>query len=227
MDNTNEITDFCFVITGLLKSEYISDLIKSYIGVKNKIISTWKDQDNKFINLLEENGFLIVLNDHPVYDNHTFQQRQTIYQNTTIKSGCIKALELGFKYAIRMRTDVICNNIKLFRDMLGGFDKDKITVFSAIDYGNSHFYFLDVMLSGKIDHILKMVTPDVSNKDERFVEKIWMYNYTGENITDLEKFKQYFHICLEECRKTQLDFYWYSHSRFIISCYCNSWFILV
>lgn len=221
MDCKNE---FCFVITGLLKSEYILDLIKTYSGVENKIISTWKDQNVEYINLLKENGFLIVLNDLPKYDNHSFQQIQTIYQNTTIESGCMKALELGFEYVIRMRTDVTCNDIKLFRNILSEFDRSKISVFSAIDYGYS-FYFLDLMLAGKISNILRMVSPEVSNKDERFVEKIWMDNYTGENITDLGKFKWYFNTCLTDCRKNQLDFYWHNHSQFLISCYCNSSFI--
>jgi hypothetical protein len=50
----------CLVITGLIQEDYIPFLIQSYGNMKNKIVSTWLNQDESLIEMLRLNGFIIV-----------------------------------------------------------------------------------------------------------------------------------------------------------------------
>ena len=44
--------DTCFVIFGLLEDIYVDQLINCYADIKDKIISTWKDQDPTLLKIL-------------------------------------------------------------------------------------------------------------------------------------------------------------------------------
>ena len=65
----------CFVITGLIDEEYTPFLIESYKDINHKIVSTWYDQDKIQLDILESNGFILVLNTYPTYKNSTNFQK--------------------------------------------------------------------------------------------------------------------------------------------------------
>ena len=98
--------DTCVVITGLLEDNFIQPLIEMYKEVPHKIISTWKDQPH--IDDLRNERFVIQLNDYPSYRN------STNYQTVNIREGCLLAKNMGFNYIVRMRTDLIVNDMNRF-----------------------------------------------------------------------------------------------------------------
>ena len=49
-DSANEI---CIIITGLIRKEYINEIVETYKFFQNKIISTWVDQDQMLLQILK------------------------------------------------------------------------------------------------------------------------------------------------------------------------------
>lgn len=209
--------DTCIVITGVIDSSYIEPLLEMYKDIPNKIISTWKDQPH--INTFTENGFIVVLNDYPSYRNCTN------YQTVNIRQGCLKAEELGFKYIIRMRTDLICNNMKAFILSTKEMYKEKITVLCGIQ--TTVFYYVDFFVSGPVKEMLKFFNKEQKNEDKRFVEQYWMEEYFGKSNVTFDEFKQRINVCLTIVKNNNIEMELISKNwGKIISKYCNQDFIL-
>jgi hypothetical protein len=224
MDNT------CILITGLIKYEYISLLIDTYINIKHKIISTWNDQDKKLLDILSDNGFTLVLNNYPINKN------SANYQIRCILNGCLKAKDMGYKYIIRMRTDINCNNFKKFIEIIYDLYINKITFFYCIFYPPFKFYFLDVMIAGDINEILKMVKNEKEIYDDRYIELYLMETYIYQqenNINSYNKninflryqddinikyniFTKYFNLCHKICLDNNIKMFWLSKNYDII-----------
>ncbi len=211
------MNDTCIVITGVVESSYVEPLIDMYKDIPNKIISTWKDQPH--INDFIENGFITVLNDYPSHRNCTN------YQTVNIRQGCLKAQELGFNYVIRMRTDLICNDTKLFIDSIEELYKEKITVLCAIQ--TTIFYYVDFFVAGPIKEMLRFFNKEQKPEDKRFVEQYWMEEYFNKTNITFEEFKQEINMCLTTLRNNNIDMELISKNwGKIISKYCNQDFIL-
>lgn len=207
----------CVIITGLLKNEYISPLIEMYKDVPNKIISTWKDQPH--INTLQDNGFIIQLNDYPSYRNCTN------YQTVNIREGCILAKKLGFKYIIRMRTDLICNNMIKFMECITPLYTEKITVLGFINL--SSFYIIDFFIAGEICEMISIFNKEQKEDDKRFVEQYWMEEYLGKNNLTFNDLKEKLYTCLDILQSNNIDMEIISKNwGKIISNYCKKDFIL-
>ena len=189
------MNDTCVIITGLLRNEFISPLIEMYKDVPNKIISTWKDQPQT--DTLRDNGFIIKLNDYPSYRNCTN------YQTVNIREGCILAKNLGFKYVIRMRTDLICNDMIKFMGCINHLYRERITVLGFINL--TSFYIIDFFIAGNIDEMILIFNKEQKEDDKRFVEQYWMEEYLGKN--DLKHFdlKQKLHTCLDILYSNNID----------------------
>lgn len=207
----------CVIITGLLKNEYISPLIDMYKDVPNKIISTWKDQPH--INTLKDNGFIIQLNDYPSYRNCTN------YQTVNIREGCILAKKLGFKYIIRMRTDLICNNMIKFMGCITPLYTEKITVLGFINL--SSFYIIDFFIAGEICEMISIFNKEQKENDKRFVEQYWMEEYLGKKDLTINDLKEKLYTCLDILQSNNIDMQIISKNwGKIISNYCKKDFIL-
>ncbi len=207
----------CVIITGLLKNEYISPLIDMYKDVPNKIISTWKDQPH--INTLKDNGFIIQLNDYPSYRNCTN------YQTVNIREGCILAKKLGFKYIIRMRTDLICNNMIKFMGCITPLYTEKITVLGFINL--SSFYIIDFFIAGEICEMISIFNKEQKENDKRFVEQYWMEEYLGKKDLTINDLKEKLYTFLDILQSNNIDMEIISKNwGKIISNYCKKDFIL-
>lgn len=209
--------DTCVVITGVIDSSFVSPLINMYKDIPNKIISTWRDQSH--INEFIENGFMVCLNDYPIHKN------STNYQTVNIRQGCIKAKELGFKYVIRMRTDLICNDMGLFMTVIEKFYKDKLTVLCGLQ--TTVFYYVDFFVAGPISEMLIFFNKEQETEDKRFVEQYWMEEYFNKSNITFDEFKQRINICLTDLRNNNIEMEIISKNwGKIIGKYCNQDIIL-
>jgi hypothetical protein len=211
--------DTCVVISGLLNDEYVNNLLITYSSFSNKIITTWENQQKELIEKLKDNGFIIVLN-KPLILTCFNQHISALVQTTAIKSGVIKANELGFKYAIRMRTDITCNDFNLFCNTIERMYKEKITVLCGLLN-----YFYDAVVAGPIEKMLKFYRNIPSDYDTRGPERYLMEEYMEDTNTTVELFKTKVYFCLEEVRKANITMYFTSKRWEIINDYCNRHFI--
>jgi hypothetical protein len=213
------MTDTCIVITGLLKEEYMEHLERTYINIKNKILSTWEDQDKVLIEKLKSLNFIVVLNDYPSYKN------QTNYQTKCIREGCLKAKELGFKYVGRMRTDLCCNNMPLFISSTRHLYIDKLCCPSGIWRPHTGYYIMEIPLFGEVEKLILWSHKEQEQTDTRFVEQYLLENYIGKSNLTLEDIKEHFNFCLTEARNNGITMFWRNHSIEIINRYCSGDFI--
>jgi hypothetical protein len=209
--------DTCVVITGILRDEFIQPLIKMYKEVPHKIISTWKDQPH--IDELKNNGFIIRLNDYPSYRNCTN------YQTVNIREGCLLAKSLSFSYVIRMRTDLICNDVFKFMGCIKHLYKEKITVLGFIQ--TSLLYIIDFFVAGPTNEILLVFNEEQKEGDRRFVEQYWMEEYFNKKDLTFSDLKERLFSCLQVLKENNIEMELISKNwGKIIGKYCNQNIIL-
>lgn len=226
-----EYDDTVTIITGKLIEICIDHLISSYINVKHKIISTWKDEDSSLLELLSSNGFTIVLNEYPEYKN-TYN-----YQILCIRAGLLKAQEMGFKYAVRSRTDIFPNNQLKFIDITRHLYNEKITVIAGIkgDYPNDDC-ILDLIISGHINEMLNFYSKLQLQNDSRSPEQFLLETYFNQAKIKINLLNTKLNSCLNLCRENKIEFTWYRILRYngiglsfpfmkIIKEYCAASFI--
>lgn len=207
----------CVVLTGLVKGEYIQPLMEMYKDVKYKILSTWKDQPH--LHIFRNNGFIIQLNDYPCHSN------QTNLQLVNIREGCILAKKLGFKYVVRMRTDLICNNMVKFLECIPKDDK-----LSIIGFIETHtFYIVDFLMASSVETMLKIFDKEQKPGDERFVEQYLMEEWLGYKLpaprTGLQQGDSHFNVIYDTLKEASIDFVLLSKPwGFIIASYCQQYF---
>jgi hypothetical protein len=230
----DDINDVCIIITGKIIPVYINEIINTYKNIKNKIISTWIDQDSSLINTLYENGFIIVLNNYPER-NATFN-----FQFTQMKYGILKAKELGFKYVLKFRTDTYIknfyyedDNIKLIKEIYSlnnenipsnielnnNNDKllqfinctkhlyNKITFISGELCNNINIHPSDLVCFGQADELLSIVYENDSNFDGMW-EKVYLDIYLKKSSTTISEYKNRINSCIIECINNNIDLFW-------------------
>ena len=95
----------CVVLQGQLYPAILDELLETYKDIKHKIISTWDTEDKNCIEICKKNGFIVIIQSVPEYIT------QANYQIKSLTAGCNYAIEQGFKYIFRFRTDMKINNI--------------------------------------------------------------------------------------------------------------------
>jgi len=212
----------CIVITGLINEEYVSYLLETYKNVKNKIISTWLDQDKILIEMLRNNKFIIVQDNFPI--NNT----QTNYQSKAIRNGCLKAKELGYKYVIRLRTDMISDSIVLFIQLLEKefFPKEKLVSFCGIETQDG-VYFYDIMIGGRAEQIFEFFKNEQSIEDTRYIEKFLLESYLDKMNITREDVKGIFNFCFLHCCLLEIEFFLLKYKFNIINEYCTKSFVWI
>lgn len=192
--------DTCFVIFGLLEDIYVDQLINCYADIKDKIISTWKDQDPTLLKILEENGFVIVLNDYPEIKISTHFQ---IVHNT---NGCKKAIELGYKYTINMRTDLIPSNAITIKKVLRSLIETKLS--SLAWFGHNGGYILNHFICGPCEEVIKFYGTNEKSSIGIPSEIFMQERYFGkENIT-FEETQHKFNYCIKALKDNNITFFW-------------------
>jgi len=140
MDNT------AIVLQGPV--EYAQEIVDCYSHVKkNVIISTnLIDKDQKEI--LEDNGFFVKKAPTPTHaGKYNFNN-----QVATTYNGMATAKEMGFEYALKLRSDIMVYDVVNFIDKL---DRSSV-YFSARHNHGGRSYFCEHMLFGSTDFMEKL-----------------------------------------------------------------------
>lgn len=134
----------CIIVQG--KSDYVNQ-IKNNWNDNNVIFSTWIGEESKYTK-----NDLVIFNKPPHYSG----PQNLFYQQITSLNGLLKAKEIGYKKAIKIRSDMLVENTKKFLNL---FDKD-LNFFYWHDYDGG--YICDYFMGGDIDQMIKLWDIDKS-----------------------------------------------------------------
>lgn len=210
-----EYDDTITIISGIIKEEFVVNLINSYKYVKHKLISTWDDTENKLLEELKNNGFKIILSN----ENDIENKCSTNYQCFTIKHGILEAIKLGFKYVCRSRTDIFPTNHLKFLHLTRELYKEKITVLYGVEQGIEHgiepsiIYYLDLIMCGTINDMLMCFNEQKESNDNAIPELFFLRNYCKNSINKneytKEEIKKYFNFAHTICIDNNIEILWY------------------
>jgi len=143
----------CLIIQG--PSDHVNILKEKYKNTNIQIIfSTWIGEESKY----NEND-IVIFNKMPIergIQNVMLQQLSTY-------NGLLKAKELGFKNAIKIREDTYFTDLSLF--LKNDIDYNKLNFLYFLDYhrtigpdkiSNYYKYFCDYIQISSVDNLLKM-----------------------------------------------------------------------
>ena len=143
----------CLVIQG--QSDYVNILKEKYKNCDIPIIfSTWIGEESKY-----DKNDIVVFNKMPIergIQNVMLQQLSTY-------NVLLKAKELGFKNAIKIRSDAYFTDLSLF--LKNDIDYNKLNFLYFLDYhrtngpdknNNEYKYFCDYIQISSVDNLLKM-----------------------------------------------------------------------
>ena len=230
-------SDVCVVITGKLEAQFIEPLIETYRleDPKNKLVSTWNDQPTEFVEYLKKNGFTVIQGEYPSHIS------SANLQATSIHRGLVKAKDDGFKYAMRMRTDVACNGetfqrlkrivcsqlVKLQSGDVTSVNGQRLTILCGIEYNPQLRYYYDVLFASSLETMMKFFGVQQTPGDSRYVEKYWVETYSGKTNLTRDDLKEVFNFCLDGCRREGIEMQWLSKGYNIIRGYCGGYHIWV
>lgn len=135
--------DLAIVVQG--PSNYVSHF-KRIFG-KNLIFSTWIGEENKYTN-----GDVVIFNQTPLDcgpANFNLQKVSTI-------NGLLKAKDLGYDYALKIRSDLIPTNSLNFLKLLENDNLNFLCWYLHEVYPKCSGYLIDYLMSGRISTLLKI-----------------------------------------------------------------------
>jgi hypothetical protein len=162
-----ENKDYIIVIQG--PSDYVEQQKKAWSDF-TIVWSTWIGEETKYrkedITIFNE-----IPNDRGI-NNFALQQKSTL-------SGLERGKELGFKKAIKWRSDLIPTNSKKLLEL---FKPDYLNFLSWHNTGN---YFVDYFLGGNIDELLEIWKTNkiyAQYAEEILTEQMKRLNYSNINF---------------------------------------------
>lgn len=136
--------DFIIVVQG--SSKFV-DPIKKALKNFNVIFSTWVGEEK-----LYSKDDIVIYNKFPDFQGPANLNLQKI---STI-SGLNKAKELGFKRALKLRSDIVPTNINSFIKLLDNQSMNFLCWHYHEVYPKCPGYLIDFLMSGKIDDLLEL-----------------------------------------------------------------------
>lgn len=146
--------DVCMVVQGPIT--YINKIVQTYNDFKENVIISTNEKSEELIKTLIDNGFIVIINDLTKISGKSNFNNQV--KNTF--EGIKKAKELGFKYVLKIRSDVFIDDIPKFLNLLDG-GNIYFTAYHNYDGG----YLCDHMLFGSTDFMLKLWDIPLSDSD--------------------------------------------------------------
>ena len=149
------LKDFCLIIQGPI--EYVDELIRTYGEYKDNIIISTNLISNIDSKKLTDNGFNLLINEKLTVSGKKNFNNQVL---NTFK-GFELAKEQGFKYAMKIRADIMIDKLD---ELINSLDLGSI-YFSAYHNYNGG-YLCEHMVSGDIDFMLKLWDIPISTSDD-------------------------------------------------------------
>lgn len=205
MDNNTNLNT-TYIITGLINPQFTLNLCKSYSNIKNKIISTWKDQDITLLKILSDNGFDIILNDYPDV------KKSVNFQNKCIYNGCIYAKQLGFTHCIRSRTDIWSLQFHEFMECTEYKYKNKLCCLAmehSIGECEKKYFFHDTIVSGPVNEMIKFFSNFQNEDDTRSPEIFNQEMYLKKTKLNEDDIRTMINFCANDARKKGILILWF------------------
>jgi hypothetical protein len=204
-----DINNIGVVLQGpLYNDDFTNKIIEKYSCIKNNcVISTWSNENYSLIQKLNSCGFKVLVDDQPEFTGNHNCNLQT---KSSING--INYLS-GFSHILRMRTDLIPNDVIKFVDVLSKITKDKIILLCWID-GSDINYFADFFTFGPIDSSKRFwnVQQDKS-ESEMFTEQYLCYKYTGIKYPKYLDIKDLFSFSINELHNENIELNWIKPGR--------------
>jgi hypothetical protein len=171
----------CLIIQG--PSNNVDIIKEKYKNTNIQIIfSTWEGEENKY----NEND-IVLFNKIPKEKGI----QNVMLQQLSTYNGLIKAKELGFKKAIKIRSDSYFTDLSLF--LKNDINYEKLNFLYFLYYyriggpdktSNKYKYFYDFMQIGNIDNLLKMwnFKYKISSYSEQLTTKHILATFKKEDI---------------------------------------------
>lgn len=171
----------CLIIQGA--SDYVTILKEKYKNMDIQIIfSTWEGEESKY----NEND-IVIFNKMPIergIQNVMLQQLSTY-------NGLLKAKEMGFENAIKIRSDAYFTDLSYF--LTNEIDYNKLNFLFFLDYhringrdknSNHYKYFCDYIQISSVDNLLKMwnFKYDKCSYSEQLTTKHIFNNFKRDDI---------------------------------------------
>lgn len=143
----------CLIIQG--PSVNVNIMKEKYKDINIQIIfSTWEGEESKY----NEND-IVIFNKTPIEKGI----QNVMLQQLSTYNGLLKAKEMGFENAIKIRSDAYFNDLSCF--LKNDIDFNKVNFLYFLDYhriygpdkkNNNYKYFCDYIQIGSVDNLLKM-----------------------------------------------------------------------
>jgi hypothetical protein len=197
------MNQICLIIQG--PSDYVNIHKEKYKNMNIRLIfSTWVGEESKY----NEND-IVIFNKIPIergIQNVMLQQLSTY-------NGLLKAKELGFKYAIKIRSDAYFTDLSLF--LKNNIDYNKLNFLYFLDYhriggadknSNYYKYLCDYIQFSSVDNLLKMwnFKYEKSSYSEQLTTKHIFNNFNKEEISFIGNY------LTKDC-----DIYWISRRLYL------------
>jgi len=187
------------LFTGIIEPLTIDILIEQTKDIKNKYASIWQNENTEYIVKLTNNNFEIIYND--IKQQHIYKP-----QNITIFNGLNYLKEKGYEYILRTRFDVVSPDYNKYLNLVSNLYFKNITVIAGIE--TSTIYFLDIIVSGKINDMLNFFKLQPIN-DDRYYEKFFIESYSNKINLTKEEIKNVLNFSLNNCIDNNIEFIWY------------------
>jgi hypothetical protein len=188
------------ILTGIIEEYYLDKLIKLYEDfLYTKIVSTWNYIDNKIIEKLKENNFLVIQSDYPA----NLDKNSVNYQNYSTYVGIEYSKQFGITHVLRMRCDMFCTNTNKYLEICENkYENNKLIFLCYLSHDCG--YLIDFGHFGSIDDSLKYINNYKKQDDCRFAEKFRQELCFGTSDFNIIKNKVIF--VFEEVMKNNIDF---------------------
>lgn len=188
----------CLIIQG--PSNNVAIIKEKYKNINIQLIfSTWEGEENKY----NEND-IVIFNKIPIEKGI----QNVMLQQLSTYNGLLKAKELGFKNAIKIRSDAYFTDLSSF--LKNNIDYNKLNFLYFLDYyrndgpdksSNYYKYFCDYIQISSVDNLLKMwnFKYEDCSYSEQLITKHVFHSFKKEEIFFIGNF------LTKDC-----DIYWIS-----------------
>jgi hypothetical protein len=212
-------------------TNYYKEIIECYKDTPNVVWSTWDDEPSDVIKHIE--GFIpVVLNRKPSFPGYLNVNMQT----TTTMGGIHYLKEKGITEVLKVRGDVIVNDIGKFLLLLKGKDMSFLAIakegvrndlyYELIYRHYSHDYPTDLVVYGTIDNLEKSFNFYIEDNQPIPPEALVIYHFLVNNGLEYKSTYEHLinnniHFYLNDCVDNNIELEWLKHDNCLVKMHNN------